>query len=168
GLRVGAAAVDAGLAHRLGSLESLITELASPAAHSRKPSMTIVRTTAELQAAIAAGADPQTLQIAAAEPVDVDALEAKAVAAERERIKGIHALAAAGFEEEIAAAIDSGASVEATALTLFKAARDRGISIAAIKRDATAATPATPPAAGAASTANTAAAWGRTMKKIGG
>ncbi|TBW37539.1 S49 family peptidase [Azotobacter chroococcum] len=168
GLRVGAAAVDAGLAHRLGSLESLITELASPAATQRKPSMTIVRTTAELQAAIAAGADPQTIQIAAAEPVDVDAIEAAAIAAECERIKGIHALAAAGFGEEIAAAIDSGASVEATALTLFKAARDRGISIAAIKRDATAAAPATPPAAGAASTANTAAAWSRTMKKIGG
>ncbi|QQE87315.1 S49 family peptidase [Azotobacter chroococcum] len=168
GLKVGAAAVEAGLAHRLGSLESLITELASPAAHPRKPSMTIVRTTAELQAAIAAGADPQTLQIAAAEPVDVEAIEAKAVAAERERIKGIHALAAAGFEEEIAAAIDSGASVEATALTLFKAAQDRGISIAAIKRDATAAAPATPPVAGAANTANSAAAWSRTMKKIGG
>ncbi|TKD46083.1 S49 family peptidase [Azotobacter chroococcum] len=152
GLKVGAAAVDAGLAHRLGSLESLLTELASPAATQRKPSMTIVSTTAELQAAIAAGTDPQIIQIAA----------------ERERITGIHALAAAGFDEEIAAAIDSGASVEATALTLFKAAQDRGISIAAIKRDATAAAPATPPTAGAASTANTAAAWSRTMKKIGG
>lgn len=168
GLRVGAAAVDAGLAHRLGSLESLLTELASPAATQRKPSMTIVRTTAELQAAIAAGADPQTIQIAAAEPVDVDAIEAAAIAAERERIKGIHALAAAGFDEEIAAAIDSGASVEATALTLFKAAQDRGINLSAIKRDATAAAPATPPVAGAANTANSAAAWSRTMKKIGG
>lgn len=168
GLKVGAAAVDAGLAHRLGSLESLLTELASPAATQRKPSMTIVRTTAELQAAIAAGADPQTIQIAAAEPVDVDGIEAKAIAAERERITGIHALAAAGFDEEIAAAIDSGASVEATALTLFKAAQDRGINLSAIKRDATAAAPATPPAAGAANTANSAAAWSRTMKKIGG
>ncbi|ASL26990.1 S49 family peptidase [Azotobacter chroococcum] len=137
GLKVGAAAVDAGLAHRLGSLESLLTELASPAATQRKPSMTIVRTTAELQAAIAAGTDPQTIQIAAAEPVDVDG-------------------------------IDSGASVEATALTLFKAAQDRGINLSAIKRDATAAAPATPPAAGAANTANSAAAWSRTMKKIGG
>lgn len=61
GLKVGAAAVAAGLAHRLGSLESLITELASLAANPRKPSMTIVRTTAELQAAIAAGADPQSI-----------------------------------------------------------------------------------------------------------
>lgn len=149
GLRVGAAAVGAGLAHRLGSLESLIAELASPAATQRKPSMTIVRTTAELQAAIAAGADPQTLQIAAAEPLDLDAIKAEAGAsaakAERERITGIHALAAKGFEKEIAAAIEEGRSVEATALTLFKAAQDRGISLAGIKADATGTTGANPP-----------------------
>lgn len=148
GLRVGAAAVEAGLAHRLGSLESLITELASPAAHPRKPSMTIVRTTAELQAAIAAGTDPQTLQIAA-EPVDAEAIKAEASAsaakAERERITGIHALAAKGFEKEIAAAIENGSSVEAAALTLFKAAQDRGISLAGIKADATGTTGANPP-----------------------
>lgn len=149
GLRVGAAAVEAGLAHRLGSLESLITELASPAAHPRKLSMTTVRTTAELHAAIAAGTDPQTLQIAAVEPVDVEAIRAEAGAAaakaERERIQGIHALAAKGFEKEVAAAIESGSSVEATALTLFKAAQDRGISLAGIKADATGTTGATPP-----------------------
>lgn len=111
--------------------------------------MTIVRTTAELQAAIAAGTDPQTLQIAAAEPVDTEAIKAEASAsaakAERERITGIHALAAKGFEKEIAAAIDDGSSVEATALTLFKAAQDRGISLAGIKADATGTTGANPP-----------------------
>ncbi|SFB48496.1 S49 family peptidase [Azotobacter beijerinckii] len=149
GLKVGADAVAAGLAHRLGSLESLIAELASPAATQRKPSMTIVRTTAELQAAIAAGTDPQTLQIAAAEPVDLDAVKAEAGAsaakAERERITGIHALAAKGFEKEIAAAIEEGRSVEATALSLFKAAQDRGIGLAGIKADATGTTGANPP-----------------------
>ena len=167
GLRVGGAAVEAGLAHRLGSLESLITELARPAATPRKLSMTTVKTTAELQAALAAGTDPQHITIAAAEPVDVDAIKAEAaasaVAAERERIKAINALGAAGFEAEIAAAIDQGASVEAAALSLFKAAQDRGISIAAIKRDApAAAAPASP-----ASQPNAADAWNRTMKKIG-
>lgn len=154
GLKVGAAAVEAGLAHRLGSLEALITELASPAATQRKPSMTIVRTTAELHAAIAAGADPKTIQIA--EPVmatvegfDMEAIKTEASAAgakaERERINGINALAAKGFEKEVAAAIENGLSVEATALTLFKAAQDRGISLAGIKADASGTNGANPP-----------------------
>lgn len=164
GLRVGGAAVEAGLAHRLGSLESLITELARPAATPRKLSMTTVKTTAELQAALAAGTDPQSITIAAAEPVDVAAIKAEAVTAERARISGINALGTAGFEAEIAAAIADGSSVEATALSLFKAAQDRGISIAAIKRDAPkAANPANP----AANQPNAASLWDRTMKKIG-
>lgn len=149
GLKVGAAAVAAGLAHRLGSLEALITELASPAANPRKPSMTIVRTTAELHAAIAAGADPKTIQIAAAEQIDAEVIKAEASAAgakaERERINGINALAAKGFEKEVAAAIENGLSVEATALTLFKAAQDRGISLAGIKADASGTSGANPP-----------------------
>lgn len=143
GLRVGAAAVEAGLAHRLGSLESLIAELAKPAATMRKLSMTTVSTTAELQAALAAGTDPQTIQIATAS-IDEAGLKAEAASAERERIKGINALAAKGFEGEIATAIDNGSSVEATALVLFKAAQERGISLAGIKADATGTNPATP------------------------
>jgi ClpP class serine protease len=149
GLKVGAAAVTAGLAHRLGALEPLITELASPAATQRKLSMTIVRTTAELHAAIATGADPKTIQIAAAESVNVDAIKTEATAAgakaERERINGINALAAKGFEKEVAAAIEQGTSVEATALTLIKAAQDRGISLAGIKSDAAGTSGANPP-----------------------
>lgn len=148
GLRVGAAAVEAGLAHRLGSLESLITEMAKSAATPRKLSMTTVKTTAELHAALAAGADPQTIQIAVAEQVDTAAIKtaaaAEAVTAERARIKGINELSAKGFEKEIEAAIDSGSSVEATALTLFKAAQDRGISLAGIKADGQRAATSTP------------------------
>lgn len=144
GLKVGAEAVESGLAHRLGSLESLIAELAKPAATPRKLSMTTVKTTAELQAALAAGTDPQTIQIAAAEQVDVDQIQTAAVSAERERIKGINALAAKGFEQEIDAAIEGGLSVEATALTMFKAAQDRGISLAGIKADGSTVDPAVP------------------------
>ncbi|ANI16775.1 hypothetical protein A9C11_23630 [Pseudomonas citronellolis] len=147
GLRVGASAVEHGLAHRLGSLESLINELASPAANTlRKPSMTIVKSTAELQAAIAAGTDPKDIQIAAWP--DVDALQAAArtegVVAERNRLKGISALASKGFEKEIEAAIEDGSSVEATALQLFKAAQDRGITLAGIKSDSTSTTSTVP------------------------
>lgn len=150
GLKVGAAAVASGLAHRLGSLESLITEMAKEAATPRKLSMTIVKTTAELHAAIAAGTDPQAIQIAAVEQVDIAAIKtaaaAEAVTAERARIKGINELAAKGFEKEIEAAIDGGTSVEATALTLFKASQDRGISLAGIKGDSQGTSTTTPAA----------------------
>lgn len=150
GLKVGAAAVASGLAHRLGSLESLITEMAKEAATPRKLSMTIVKTTAELHAAIAAGTDPQTIQIAAAEQVDTAAIRTaaaeEAITGERARIKGINELAAKGFEKEIEAAIDGGTSVEATALTLFKASQDRGINLAGIKVDSQGANTTTPAA----------------------
>ena len=169
GLLVGAQAVKAGLAHRIGSLESLITELAAsaksakPATTMRKLSMTTVKTTADLQAALAAGIDPQSIEIEAAAPVDVEAVKAEEIAAERARIQGINALACAGFEEETAQAIEQGLSVEASALLMFNAARDRGISIAAIKKDSTGAAVAVP----STTAPDASAAWGRTMKKLG-
>lgn len=145
GLRVGVDAVKSGLAHRVGSLESLITELAKPAINSpRIHTMTTVKTTAELRAAIAAGTDPNTIEIAQADQPDTAAIRTEAAAGERERIKGINALASKGFEKEIEAAIDDGSSVEATALQLFKAAQDRGISLSAIKSDAQGVTGTTP------------------------
>lgn len=145
GLRVGAAAVEAGLAHRLGSLEGLITELAKPAVNQpRTFHMTTVNSTAQLRAALAAGTDPNTIEIAQASQADHEAIRTEACTTERERIKGINGLASKGFETEIAAAIDSGASVEATALQLFKAAQDRGISLSAIKADGTGASTSTP------------------------
>ncbi|WP_426781096.1 S49 family peptidase [Pseudomonas syringae] len=149
GLRVGAAAVESGLAHRLGSLEGLITELAKPAAtQPRTFTMTTVNSTAQLREALAAGTDPNTIEIAQASQPELETARtqasAQAVTAERERIKGINGLASKGFETEITAAIDSGASVEATALQLFKAAQDRGISLSAIKADSTRASTSTP------------------------
>ncbi|RXE48710.1 S49 family peptidase [Chromohalobacter israelensis] len=152
GIATGALAVEAGMADRVGSLESLIAELAGTAPVASTPqrrlSMTTVRTTAELHAAIDAGTDPKTIQIAEPEAVDKEEIKAEAAeaatTAERERCKGIQALASAGFEEEIAKAIDAGDSVEATGLTLFKAAQDRGISTSDIAADGTQA-PATKP-----------------------
>ena len=149
GLRVGATAVESGLAHRLGSLETLITELAKPAAtQPRKYNMTTVSSTAELREALAAGTDPQTIEIAQAGQPDLESVRTQSreegATAERQRITGINAMASKGFETEIAAAIDAGTSVEATALQLFKAAQDRGISLSAIKADATGASTSTP------------------------
>ncbi|MFK3720368.1 S49 family peptidase [Pseudomonas fulva] len=149
GIRVGADAVKHGLAHRVGSLESLITELAKPAFNStRSNTMTIVKTTADLRAALAAGTDPTTIEIAQAEQPDLSAIRTEAATAERERIKGINALASKGFEKEVEAAIEDGSSVEATAMVMFKAAQDRGISLSGIKADAQGVSSATPPAGG--------------------
>lgn len=152
GMATGALAVEAGMADRLGSLESLIAELAGsapPRNQSRRTTMTVVKTTAELQAAIEAGTDPKTITLAEPQAVDTDKLKSEAseaaAKAERERCQGIHALAMPGFEKEIAKAIEDGASVEATGLALFQAAKDRGISLEAIQADATRAATAPPP-----------------------
>lgn len=163
GLRVGAAAVDAGLAHRLGSLEGLITELGKPAV--KKPRTNImakVSSTQELQAALAEGADPATIEFCAP-GTDIEAASKTAAetatVAERSRIEGITALASAGFETEVKAAIDSGMSVEAAGLSLFKAAQDRGVTLAGIKKDAKAAAVASPAAAAGAAVHSTKSIW---------
>ncbi|MGE1317883.1 S49 family peptidase [Pseudomonas aeruginosa] len=145
GLLVGAAAVKAGLAHRLGSLEALITELAKPAAtQPRKASMKVVKTTAELREALASGIDPNTIEVASVGADEIQAARTEAAVAERKRIQGISALASKGFEKEVAAAIEAGTSVEATALQLLQAASDRGITLAGIVADSTGASASTP------------------------
>ena len=152
GLLVGAAAVQAGLAHRLGSLEALITELAKPAAtQPRKASMKVVKTTAELREALASGIDPNTIEVASVGADEIQAARTEAAVAERKRIQGISALASKGFEREVAAAIEAGTSVEATALQLLQAASDRGITLAGIVADSTGASASTPAGDDAAS-----------------
>ncbi|MGJ5779780.1 S49 family peptidase [Pseudomonas aeruginosa] len=152
GLLVGAAAVKAGLAHRLGSLEALITELAKPAAtQPRKASMKVVKTTAELREALASGIDPNTIEVASVGADEIQAARTEAAVAERKRIQGISALASKGFEKEVAAAIEAGTSVEATALQLLQAASDRGITLAGIVADSTGASASTPAGDDAAS-----------------
>ncbi|HHG4922453.1 TPA: S49 family peptidase [Pseudomonas aeruginosa] len=152
GLLVGATAVQAGLAHRLGSLEALITELAKPAAtQPRKASMKVVKTTAELREALASGIDPNTIEVASVGTDEIQAARTEAAVAERKRIQGISALASKGFEREVAAAIEAGTSVEATALQLLQAASDRGITLAGIVADSTGASASTPAGDDAAS-----------------
>lgn len=125
--------------------------------------MTIVKTTAELHAAIEAGTDPKTITIAAAEKVDTDAIRtesaATATASEKARITGIQALSVKGFETEIQTAIDSGATVEAAGLSMFKAAQDRGVTLAGIKSDATKAGAASPAAGTTVATHSTKNIW---------
>lgn len=154
GVLLGADAVKASMADRIGSLEAVITELAGSASTpKRKTPMSntngqvTVSTTADLRNALAAGYTAEQITIADNETViaaaraegeaagRASAIDA-AVTAERGRIAGIQALARAGFDAELQAAVDSGATPEAFALTLLQAAQERGITLDAVRRDA--------------------------------
>jgi signal peptide peptidase SppA len=165
GVLVGAAAKAAGMADRIGSLESVIAELAGSKPRStpkRKNTMAdskgkvTVSTTADLHTAIAAGYAPEDISIAPAASAAAtnDAIVAAraegvaegtkasaetAVLAERKRIADIQGMARAGFDAELKAAIDNGDSPQAFALTLLTAAKDRGITLDAIGKDTPAA-----------------------------
>lgn len=151
GLKVGADAVASGLAHRLGSLETLITELnSSPNPGGNHPmTKTVVKTTAELQAALAAGTAAESIEIADPTPVTLESFDLtdvknEAAQAERERIAAITKLSQPGFEAEIQAAIEDGSTAEAAALAILTASRDRGISLTGIKNDSTGVDTTTP------------------------
>lgn len=177
---VGAEAIDAGMADRLGSLEQVIAGMQKAtasgtnrfgtrrsysmatvgnggrqAASSSKGKIT-VKNTAELHAALVGGYEPGDISI---EEIDVEAIRKeghaagaaeektkadarvtlatqKAIDDERARITGLQEISVKGFETEIAAAIKSGASVEATATDLLKKQRERGTSMASLRQDA--------------------------------
>lgn len=162
GVLVGKDAVKAGMADRIGSLESVIAELAGSASTSHrtitmsqsKTGQVTVASTDDLCNALAAGYtadqivfasnDAAIAQARAEGETAGKAAVAESVAAgakaERERVTRLQGLARAGFDAELQAAIDSGATPEAFALTLLEAAKDRGITLDAIDR-------AAPPAA---------------------
>lgn len=180
---VGQAAIDAGMADRIGSLESVIAELAGSASKSRgKANMTdskkgqvTVSNTEDLRLALAAGytGDQITIasndtEIAAArsegESTGRAASTDEAVKAERKRVLDIQALSREGFAAETKDAIDSGDSAETFAMTLIKAAQDRGISLEAIRKEAPpAAKGNTPP-----SSEGQKATWDSAIAKLGG
>ncbi|MBB3822242.1 signal peptide peptidase SppA [Xanthomonas arboricola] len=154
GVLLGADAVKAGMADRIGSLEAVITELAGSASTpKRKTPMSnsngqvTVSTTDDLRNALAAGKTADQIVIASNETAIAAArgegeitgraaAADEAVKAERARITGIQSMARAGFDAEMQAAIESGASPEAFAMTLLKAAQDRGITLDSMRRDA--------------------------------
>ncbi len=111
---VGQNAVDAGLTDRIGSLESLITELqGSPTktifTGGIDMPMTLETLRAEhpevYRAAVQVGRDAATQEHTenqtAAQTQAIDTARTEAATAERERIQGIEALAAPGFEKVI-------------------------------------------------------------------
>lgn len=138
GIATGALAMEAGMADRLGSLESLIAELAgtstSASNSQRRLNMTTVRTTAEFRAALSRGVDPKTIQVAAAAAQSLDLAQIRQTATLNERIRCRALLNLAGKENERLAiqAIDEGGSVESLGLQLFQtrqeqAARERTV-----------------------------------------
>lgn len=90
------------------------------------------------EAAAAAKADAE-----AAARIALDAAVTKATAdataAERTRVLGIQEISMVGFEKEVAKAITDGTTVEATAVALTKAARERGGTVAQQRGNAPAA-----------------------------
>lgn len=132
-----------------------------------------VSSTEDLRKALAAGytaeqisidSTPAAGAIQAARAEGEEAGRTAGAAAERTRIAGIHALARRGFEAELKAAIDAGDSPEKFALALLTAAKDRGVTLDAIDRDA-------PPAAahaGAPSDETLPASWDAAVTKLGG
>ncbi len=128
-----------------------------------------VSSTADLQLALAAGYEADQITIdhtdaiaaARAEGVaegkasgggDADAVRQQAAKDERARIQAIQGMARAGFDAELKAAIDSGDTPEKFAMTLLKAAGDRGITLEGIRRDAPPAAPHAKPGDASGST----------------
>lgn len=120
GIATGALAVQAGMADRLGSLESLIAELGSPTTPNTTQkvfSMTTVSTTQELQAALQAGVNPRTITIANGSGSNT---LLAATQAERTRCLEIYRLAGAKHQGAAANAIKNGTSIEAFGHELFQ------------------------------------------------
>ncbi len=166
GSMVGQAAVDAGMAHRTGSLESLLLSLDQNRSQKRVYSMSIkkglitISTTEQLRAALAAGhvgeeitlestdltkvkADAFEAGKAAAEATAkteltaaVDAAKAEATTAERNRVISLQGIAAKGHEAQIEEAIKSGATAEATAVAIISKQKENGTNIDSQRRDA--------------------------------
>jgi ClpP class serine protease len=111
GIRVGAAAVRAGLAKRLGSLESVVKELATgrpsspPASATKSP------------------APAKTLPASAAR------LEVVDPTADRARVAGIMALSSPGLEAVVLSAINDGCTVEEAGCRLFQAMQAHELSL---------------------------------------
>lgn len=120
GIATGALAVQAGMADRLGSLESLIAELGSPTTPNTTQkvfSMTTVSTTQGLQAALQAGTNPRTITVANGSGSNT---LLAATQAERTRCLEIYRLAGSKHQGAAANAIKKGTSIEAFGHELFQ------------------------------------------------
>ncbi len=94
-------------------------------------------------------------------------VRAAAAKAERERLAALSEIAEPGFEAEHKAAIEGGHTPEQFALTQMKAAKDRGITIGAIKKDSPRAVHASAPEQKQTS-AEAKSGWAQAVAKLGG
>ena len=146
----GSNAIEAGLADRLGSLESLIAELAGNASNtmtegffmseSNKGSPAAEQPVITVAFVKASHPDvAQALIDEGAASVDQNKIETEATEAERKRISAINGLSCEGFEEQIQAGIDGGDQPEAVAMAILQAQKERGTDLSSQAEDATAA-----------------------------
>lgn len=182
GVLIGTHAVQAGMANRIGSLESVIAELAGSASDSKRDTsmssgngQITVSNTDDLRQALAAGHKADQVTIASNEAAITAARQEGeaagraaategAIKAERDRVTALQALARPGFEAELKTAIDEGHSAGAFALSLMQAASDRGVTLDAIRKDASVPAPHTPPGNGG----NQRASWDGAVAQLGG
>ena len=141
---VGEHAVSAGMAHRIGSLEGLIDELAVKRNTTLKRGLNMSQNTENaLQASDINKAyiEKNNPDIAAAfkkegvDSVDAKSIKKNAITAERERISKINALATKGFETQIKAGIDEGMTPESVSMNILTTMKDRGINHDDMKDD---------------------------------
>jgi signal peptide peptidase SppA len=169
GVFVGTSAIKAGLADKLGSLESVINQTAAQAAvnfmrgktMSNNKQSVSVSNTADLRTAMDAGYTAEQISITTADhSAMINAARAEGheagkaesliqgrevgAAAERDRITSIKSLHISGFKKERDAAITDGSTPEAFAVMQAKAIKDRGITLEGIRSDSKAAQQAAP------------------------
>lgn len=189
GVLIGHAAIKARMADRVGSLEAVIAELAGSAstpkrvtAMSDKKGQVTVSSTADLRTALEAGYTAEQIEIATPAPAasaDAAAIAKareegmvegrkaatdEAVRAERTRIRELQALGRAGFEAELSAAIENGDTPATFALALVTAAKERGVTLDSLRKEA----PDAKAHANAPNPSKNAASWDAVVAKLGG
>jgi signal peptide peptidase SppA len=153
GVLVGASAVAARMADRLGSLETVIAELAGTASPTtRKTTMgnkstVTVSNTDDLRLALEAGYTADQIEIEQPAPVStavvsidataeqIAAAKAEATTAERSRLTALMGMQEEGFEAELQQAVADGTQPGDFALAMLRAQRDRGVSMRGIRSD---------------------------------
>jgi capsid assembly protease len=132
GILIGADAVNAGLADKLGSFENVLAELATRTLGRRKGDDLMADQNTEPAAIAVAGIDPERItasfiaekfpQIAKElRTAGIDAAVSEALAAERSRVAALEEIAFAGNDELLSKAKADGMTVEAFAIEQAKA-----------------------------------------------
>lgn len=171
GVKAGQSAVDAGLADRLGSLESLISELAGNASKSNR-SIFMANTTGAPAAENPVTVESiklthpdiaQTLIDEGKKSIDVAAAKDASAHAERERILSLMDIETTESKDDIRTAIEDGkTTAESVALSILKKQKARGSAPLEDLKGEGSGTMAAHPADGN----DNASAWNKSLKKV--